>query len=177
MKDWNKPRVVIPPRGASAAIMEAVRARGATPRDLREAAHEACHALELGVRVGAWDWASIDLMIRLVPNDRAARFLRSSRRNMVVGPGMYEITARTVERLVCARLGVDAGDPADLARTAVVEAARHGVQFESVEWFLEAVEHESYTAHARGLADRVMLLAPAFERVVLGNQLRATGVK
>jgi len=79
------------------AIIDAVRARGNNPRNLRDAAHEAHHALDAKVR-GKWDRENIHRHVRRMGNGRAA---------------LSEIMARAVEQIVCARCGVDPGGDVD----------------------------------------------------------------
>jgi len=78
-------------------ILEAVRSRGSDARDLRDAAHEAHHALFAQVR-GSWDREAI----------HTALVRHSDRSGLGMGALIsYELDARAVERTVCLRLGVD----------------------------------------------------------------------
>jgi len=74
-----------------ARLIAAVRARGATPRDLRDAAHEAAHALRTGLDV-PWTRDRIHDAV-LVAASEPSELLAA------------ELEARAVELLVCRQLG------------------------------------------------------------------------
>jgi hypothetical protein len=92
--------LVVDPRAAR--VLAAVRARGSDATTLRDAAHEASHALEFNIR--KWDRTSID---RVVQRRKVSRADISS-----------EVLARAVEQLVCKELGVD--PDGDVMRWALV---------------------------------------------------------
>lgn len=71
-------------------VVQWVRSMGSDTVDVRDAAHEASHALEFGCE--RWDRGSID---RAAFDVRNRRFLVSS-----------EVEARAVERIVCEELGL-----------------------------------------------------------------------
>ena len=91
-------------------LILAVQSRGSDAIDLRDAAHEASHALEAGAR--RWDREAIHRAL-----------LRKFRR-----PGdlvASEVEARAVEQLVCAHFGVDCGKVERWADWSILEALKH----------------------------------------------------
>ena len=93
-----------------AAVIAAIRARGSDAVELRDGAHEACHALELGLV--EWDRDTIHFAImRRRIGDRIA----------------MECTARAVEQVVCARLGVTTDSVDKWAFITAMEAASNGL--------------------------------------------------
>jgi hypothetical protein len=103
------------------SVIAAVRSCGNDPRDLRDAAHEACHAIEFGVKRGQWDRETINATLER----RAHRTLEAfGGRPMTMG--MAEVRARVVERLVCEHLGV-AYEPKDWLMTSWMEAFKNSL--------------------------------------------------
>ncbi len=73
------------------AVIQAIRSRGGDATELRDAAHEACHALACGVPDGKWDRDTIHRYVMRGGYGRAAE---------------GEVVARLVEQEVCKVLGV-----------------------------------------------------------------------
>ena len=127
---------------SAARIIAAARARGSDARDLRDAAHEASHALEWGAE--SWDRESIHASR---PSDLAA-VLAS------------EILARAVEGLVCEALD-EPIDPVEArALVALLELNRlfGGVPFGSL---VQAIRTRANAADAREMAAQVLALGAA----------------
>lgn len=127
-------------------IIEAVRARGGgPPRDLRYAAHEAHHALELRLRAGRWDPEVIHRAI----TKRGRVFAVTT-----------EIGARAVEQIVCGELGVDPdGDIDRWARVAWHEAYQNsGIDMPSIAWIASMVRKVMRTPATRAAVDAVLRL-------------------
>lgn len=91
------------------------RAQGSDTREVRDAAHEASHAVEL--RVNDWHRESIHAAVMELPPVERAR---------------TEVEARAVEQLVCEALGVHHEWDGFLALCAI-EATRSGVVFPNLE--------------------------------------------
>lgn len=77
-------------------IVEAVRMCGSDTTEIRDAAHEAHHALFAGVPVGLWQRETIH-----------ARLCLGAQRSDLIA---YELDARAVEKLVCETLDVEYDD-------------------------------------------------------------------
>lgn len=129
-----------------ADIIAAVRALGSDAGDLRDAAHEAHHALDARVPRGRWDRQTIDRAVFRMGAKRAA---------------FSEVMARAVEQLVCADLGVPCDSVEDYAAIAVLEAAGAGLDLGSANDFAALVRHAMGTRVARRAADAVTALALA----------------
>lgn len=127
-----------------ADIVAAVRARGSDTDNLRDAAHEAHHAIEAGVPEGQWDRESIHVAVMAMGRGKAAA---------------SEVMARAIEQIVCADLGVDCGEIEKWALKACFEAVKSGVAFPGPTWFANAVRVVMGTASARAAADAVLALA------------------
>lgn len=128
-------------------IIAAVRARGSDATDLRDAAHEAHHALTAGLRK-KWDRESIDRAI-------CRKFQRPG------AAASEEILARAVEQLVCADLGVDCGTIDHWAFICCMEAAKFGQPFMRPTEAKEAIERRMKSKEARAAADKVIALGGA----------------
>lgn len=124
---------------SAAQIIAAVRARGSEARDLRDAAHEASHALEWGAE--SWDRESIH---DSRPSDLAA-VLAS------------EILARAVEGLVCEALNEPTDAVEARALVALLELSRlfGGVPFGSL---VKAIRTRADAADAREMATQILAL-------------------
>lgn len=131
-------------RPTAEQIIEAVQARGNDARGLRDAAHEAHHALEAKVPAGRWDRESIHRAVMRMGRGKAAA---------------SEVMARAVEQIVCADFGVDCGTVERWAFVACTEALKSGVAFPGVTWFADAVRGVMTTETARAAADSVIALA------------------
>jgi hypothetical protein len=84
---------------AAAAVVAAVRRRGSDARNLRDAAHEACHALDVGLR-GVWKRERIHTALCRKATEPSGYLDRSE---LVAA----ELRARAVEALVCRAFNVD----------------------------------------------------------------------
>lgn len=135
-------------------LVDAVRRYGNDPRDLRDAAHEACHALELDVPRGDWDRETIHEAIMLTHNRRSSSVTRSFQLARIIG---FEVTARAVERIVCDGFNVDIGDASGWMHIAYMEAMQGaGIRLPSVDWLLEQVEKAAKTDRVKKLVDRIV---------------------
>jgi hypothetical protein len=136
--------------GAADALVEAIRRRGSNPRNLRDAAHEACHALEVGLRQ-PWQRERI----------------HSALCEKVTGPGGHldnasfvaaELRARAVETLVCQAFEVDY-DIEGWAAISYVEALlAYGVRLPSVEWVCSGIEQHMDNRETVRIAARIRQL-------------------
>lgn len=126
-------------------IVAAVRARGNDARDLRDAAHEAHHALFAKMR-GKWE------------RDRIHKALVRKASNM---PGFlvgYEMDARAVEAVVCGRFGVT-HDLKQWAGVCWMETFKTlGISLPSTEWIVECVEKRMKSKTITVAADKVIAL-------------------
>lgn len=131
-------------------IIDAVRSRGSNATDLRDAAHEACHAIEYGVR-GSWNREAIH-----------AAILRTAKRSSILGGNVFataEIHARAVEQLVGRKLGVDVGTVESWAGLATLEALTNsGFRFPSVPWLVDEIEKAMKTTRVRAIRDQILEL-------------------
>lgn len=129
-------------------LLLAIRARGSDARDLRDAAHEACHALAWKVK-GKWTRKKIET---------SNPYRRRSLMSFGIGD---EITARAVEQLVCARLGVECDPVSRTVMTMCMETAKFdGVSLPYDEMVTAVTDRMKSTA-AVEMADRVLALAQA----------------
>ncbi len=124
-------------------IIAAVNAQGSNATDLRDAAHEACHALQLGL---FRDWSRLAIHKRL-------RGLRSAKRMSI------EIVARAVEQIVCQRMGEKTWSIEETAVITLLEAAKDGdaPEFSLAELVL-AIQETMQKHTALELAERVIAL-------------------
>lgn len=128
------------------ALIAAIRARGSDARDLRDAAHEACHAIEANVPDGKWDREGIH-----------SRLIRGRSRSDLV---RLEIEARAVEQLVCADLGVDCDTVDKWAEITWWETMKNmRINLPSVEWIAKAVNLAMKQGRIRDKTDAVVALA------------------
>lgn len=127
----------------AADIIAAVRACGSDATDLRDAAHEAHHAIEAGVPAGQWDRETIHAAVMAMGRGKAAA---------------SEVMARAVEQIVCADLGVDCGAVEKWSFWACLEAVKSGTTFPGPTWFANAVRTVMATPSARAAADAVKAL-------------------
>jgi hypothetical protein len=138
------------------AIVHAVQRYGSDADDLRDAVHEACHALEVDVPRGDWDRETIHDGIMACYRKRSSAITRSFQLAAII---RFEVTARAVERLICAKFDVDIGDPRHWANIACIEAARGvGIKLPSPDWFLEQVEKAEPTDRVQQTITRILAL-------------------
>jgi hypothetical protein len=121
-------------------VLAAVRARGSDARDVRDAAHEASHALQF--RLPNWNRTLIDLHMHRV---RPAARVRS------------EVIARAVEQLVCERVGFPY-DPAEFISVALLEMAMtfRDVEAPTTTVFTASVREALAMPTVRRLVDKIV---------------------
>ena len=126
-------------------IITYVRKMGSDATSLRDASHEAHHALNAGL-VKRWDRTTIDHAIM--------RKVRS-----IKGRIDEEIMARAVEQIVCADLGVECESIEACATTAILEACHYRQVFLNADAVAPAIRAVMTTKPAREFADRILSLA------------------
>ena len=127
------------------AIIAAVRKRGNDATTLRDAAHEACHAIQARIVRGKWDREAIHH--KLTKGLSNAELVR------------VEIVARAVEQLVCRDLGVDCGSVEEWANITWWETAKNmRIQLPDPKWIADCVHKSMGHDSARKLADKVIAL-------------------
>lgn len=128
-------------------LILAIRARGSDASDLRDAAHEACHALEFDVPEGSWDRESIDKVVQ-----------RRNRKRDRSSAWASEILARAVEQLVCADLGVECWSVEKCVGVACMEAIKLDRINYDFDLFVRLVQLRMASVEAREMANRVEAL-------------------
>lgn len=124
------------------AILAHTLHKGSDAQELRDAAHEACHAIMWGVT--NWSRRNID---RCKPRGRAAQI-------------RDEITARAVEQLVCQDLDVKCADVKSCANTCQMElAVLDGIELPDGTWLEDKIRTRMKSREARKYADLVIALA------------------
>lgn len=144
-----------PRRGAvktlptAATLVAVIRERGSDATDLRDAVHEAHHALSSRT-VGRWTRENIHRHMC----------------KMRTGEGVVdEVLARIVEQDVCARLGVDPGGDLDKwIGVSCFEATAHQLPFLDYDHAIRAAQIRVGTPDARRAADAVIALATTTKR-------------
>ena len=124
-------------------IIEAIRANGNDPRDLRDAAHEATHALTCAMKPGTWERECIHRA--LMKRGRAEAFAN-------------EVMARAVEQVVSADLGVDPGTVDEWAFVAFMETLKTGIRIPASFDLAGAVKRRMADKDVRAMADRIIAL-------------------
>ena len=129
-------------------LIAIIRANGNDATTLRDAVHEAYHALESGTPAGKWDRETIHRYVTKMGRGRAA---------------LSEIRARAVEQIVCRRFGVDCGTVDHWAFIACMEAMKFRTPFfGDVATVIDLIKQTMATPEAETWADTVMALrAPA----------------
>lgn len=123
-------------------LLQIVQARGSDARDVRDAAHEACHALEWGVKKS---WTRDNIHERK-PRDRV-RGVRS------------ELLARAVEQLVCAELGIDCGPIEKWAHVCWMEMLKNErIELPMGDWMEKGIRAAMGSLEARRMVARVLAL-------------------
>jgi hypothetical protein len=145
-------------------LLAAVRARGSDAGDVRDAAHEACHAIEGGLRLrGRWDRETIHRGLK--KRARASGVLATSE---IV---LCEIVARGVEQIVCADLGVACGTIEEWASITWFETVQsERIKLPSGEWVAESIRKRMTTARVRRLAKEVLAIADEGELRCRGSR-------
>lgn len=110
-------------------LVEVVQARGSDAQDPRDAAHEACHALD--ARLGRKPWTRALIHEGL---------LRAQKSSLIMSLVDLELRARAVERLVCEMLSTpyDSAMWLDVMMLEVLKTT--GAVFPSRDWVARAVE-------------------------------------
>lgn len=122
-------------------LLATIRQRGTDARDLRDAAHEACHALDANVR-GPWERERIHAKLEKICGDRGTMIY-------------YELRARTVEQLVCEDFGL-AYDAEKWAGVCYMETLKTmHVALPSVEWILGQIKAHHGRLATRRMVDRI----------------------
>lgn len=130
-------------------LIAAIRARDSDATTLRDAAHEACHALQWGV-TKKWTRDNIH-----------AKKRKPHRIFGDVGV-MDEIDARAVEQLVCARLGVDCGTVEHWADVRWMEMIKNErISLPAGGWLADQIRTRMGSEAAKRMADRVLALSEA----------------
>ena len=128
-------------------LVAIVRARGSNANDPRDAAHEACHALDWDVKK---PWTRDNIHARKPKNSR------------IFGPmpGVRaETLARAVEQLVCQRIGFDCGSVEKWAMVCWMEMLKNERISLPTDGFLEkAITEDMTSARAITMAERVLAL-------------------
>jgi hypothetical protein len=125
-------------------LIAVIRAHGNDATNLRDAAHEAHHAIEAGVPAGKWDRETIHRYVMRMRQGDAAR---------------SEIRSRAVEQIVCRRFGVDCGTVEHWSFIACMEAMKYRIPFfQSVDTVVDLVTRTMATPEAEAMADAVMAL-------------------
>lgn len=134
-----------------AEIIAAVQSHGSDAQDLRDAAHEACHAIDAKLR-GLWERERIH---------RALSRKYGNRGSLVFA----EVRARAVEQIVCTDLGVDCGTVERWAHVTFLETLKNmQILLPSAEWFVDCVKRDMERTGARLAADAVLALKPKRRR-------------
>ncbi len=123
------------------AVVAAVRARGSDARDLLLAAHEAAHAIDLGL--SSMTPLAIDKgLMRLPPRRRHE----------------HEVTAHAVGNRVCAELGVACQSIEASVSEALIGALKSGGLMPPAAEFARQIREAMGTSRARRIADAVLAL-------------------
>lgn len=127
--------------GNSAVLLLAIRARGSDATTLRDAAHEACHALQWRVTK---KWTRDNIHAK-----------RPKARSSGVAD---EITARAVEQLVCARLGVDCGTVERWADVCWLETLKNErISLPTGSWLADQIRTRMASDGAKRMTERVLV--------------------
>lgn len=127
-------------------VILAIRARGSDATDLRDAAHEAWHAIEAAIPEGQWDRNTISARVKRKGRGWAAA---------------SEVKARAVEQIVCQRMGVPAGRHKleDWVGTSCMEAIKFREPFLPYTDALAAVKRYMASKDVQKDADTIIALA------------------
>ena len=132
-------------------LLAAIRARGCDATDLRDAAHEAHHALTHGIK-GKWTRKAVDRAVQKSWPGRRGYPMRLAE----------EIDARAVEQIVCADLGVECWPVDKAVGIMIMECISvdrvGGLDFDPL---VAAVKRRMASPSCRRYADRVIALGAA----------------
>lgn len=123
------------------SIIAAIRKRGSDAIELRDAVHEAHHALFAGAR--KWDRDSIHRALRKFP-----RWMQAA----------DELMARAVEQLVCKQLGVEIDGIEKWAHVSVMEAMSYRIPFMPYDDCLRGIQNALNHESAKNYAARIIAL-------------------
>lgn len=129
----------------AASIVAAIRSRGSDARDLRDAAHEAHHALRCNLR-GPWERERIHARLMAITEGSAMLLLQE------------EIDARAVEWVVCRDFGQEY-DADHWAMIAAMESIKGGMAA-PVDFWISSIARRRDTVLVRRYADRVIAIKP-----------------
>ena len=125
------------------SFLEAVRRRGSDARDVRDAAHEACHAIRWNVKK-PWTRDNIHAKCPRRVSDKLGE----------------EITARAVEQLVCERLSAPCDTLEKRAFTCAMEQMKmERINVPGLDWLIEAIRMRTKSQGAAKTADQVIAFA------------------
>lgn len=125
-----------------ARLLQALRERGIVSQDLRQAVHEACHALDFDLK----------------PPWTRPRVSAAMDRPDMVGQARAEaseVLARAVERIVCLRYGVHIADVESLASKSSQEFWKDGLTVDATR-LAARISVCAGSKHAAEMADRVV---------------------
>ena len=147
------------PRWQEATVIKAVRRYGSDVDDLRDAAHEAAHGLQVNLPEGRWDRVQLDDALFA----KARTFAhKKSIENTLEYAFKYlwrvEIQARAVEQIVCKRLGVLTDTVEVWANNAWLEGNLRSITGPSLAQLVKRIYAAMKTKVVNRLADRVIKL-------------------
>lgn len=141
----------------SKQLVKLISSAGNDARNLRDAAHEAAHALQMNIPKGQWERDSIHDALCT----QAREFSRGKRDSLQQAHNFLwrsEIYARAVEQIVCRDLNIPT-DPVEVwANNAFMEASMMGIQGLTLAQLGQKIHKAMKTKTVRKLADRVMAL-------------------
>lgn len=127
------------------SVLRAIQLRGSDAKDLRDAAHEACHALQWRVRKS---WTRDNIHARK-PKQRSEGV-------------RDEILARAVEQIVCRQLGVDCGSVVKWAMICWMETLKNErISLPAGDWLETQIGAAMESVEAKRMAARVIALGAA----------------
>jgi hypothetical protein len=129
--------------GRALALLDAIRARGSDATSLRDAAHEACHALKWGVK------------------KRWTRDNIHAKKPRVRAYGVAdEIEARAVEQLVCRGLGVDCGTVDHWAHVCWMETLKNErISLPAGDWLADHIRSAMQRKATQKMVEKVIALS------------------
>ena len=125
------------------SVITAIHRRGSDASDIRDAAHEACHALDAKLH-GKWERERIHRALTKHCGDVGS---------MVY----YEVRARAVERLVTEHFGVPY-DRDHWLNVCYLETAKFGVALPSFGWLVEQVDKHRERAVTLRMVENILAL-------------------
>jgi hypothetical protein len=126
-------------------LLRVCREHGNLTRDLRDAAHEAFHALSVNAR----DWEREAVHRKLMLKFRGARLW------------LHEMEARAAEQIVCAHFGEPIDPIEDWVHWSIMEAIKFRLPFADYDMSLHAARHSLSSAAVQKLAQRIIVLGEA----------------